>query len=133
MNKQENPPTIKKIRATGAMREVMAEYFTELDEAARTGSEKIAWCTSVGPAELLRSFGFLVYFPENHGALLGASRMAADLIPAATAAGYSPEISSRWGIRALCCSMSPSTMAFERLPTERGVWIPSIGTPHSRS
>jgi hypothetical protein len=48
---------IKKIRATGAMREVMAEYFAELDEAARTGSEKIAWCTSVGPAELLRSFG----------------------------------------------------------------------------
>ena len=85
---------IKKIRSTGAMREVMAEYFAELDEAARTGSEKIAWCTSVGPAELLRSFGFLVYFPENHGALLGASRMAADLIPAATAAGYSPEICS---------------------------------------
>jgi hypothetical protein len=24
-------------------------------------------------AELLRSFGFLVYFPENHGALLGAA------------------------------------------------------------
>jgi len=48
---------IKKIRATSAMREVMAEYFAELDEAARTGSEKIAWCTSVGPAELLRSFG----------------------------------------------------------------------------
>ena len=48
---------IKKIRATGAMGEVMAEYFAELDEAARTGSEKIAWCTSVGPAELLRSLG----------------------------------------------------------------------------
>jgi len=85
---------IKKIRSTGAMREVMADYFRELDEAAKTGSEKIAWCTSVGPAELLRSFGFLVYFPENHGALLGATRMAADLIPEATAAGYSPEICS---------------------------------------
>ena len=85
---------IKKIRATGAMREVMGEYFGELDEASRTGSAKVAWCTSVGPAELLRSFGFLVYFPENHGALLGSSRRAADLIPAATAAGYSPEICS---------------------------------------
>jgi benzoyl-CoA reductase/2-hydroxyglutaryl-CoA dehydratase subunit BcrC/BadD/HgdB len=85
---------IKKIRATGKMREIMGEYFGELDEASRTGSAKVAWCTSVGPAELLRSFGFLVYFPENHGALLGSSRMAADLIPAATAAGYSPEICS---------------------------------------
>jgi benzoyl-CoA reductase/2-hydroxyglutaryl-CoA dehydratase subunit BcrC/BadD/HgdB len=92
MNQEKS--AIKKIRATGAMREVMAEYFGELDEASRTGSKKVAWCTSVGPAELLRSFGFLVYFPENHGALLGSSRMAADLIPAATAAGYSPEICS---------------------------------------
>jgi benzoyl-CoA reductase/2-hydroxyglutaryl-CoA dehydratase subunit BcrC/BadD/HgdB len=90
----EEKPLIKKIRATGAMRAVMAEYFKELDEASRTGSAKVAWCTSVGPAELLRSFGFRVYFPENHGALLGASRMAADLIPAANAAGYSPDICS---------------------------------------
>ena len=88
------PSAIKKIRSTGKMREVMASYFQELDEASRTGSAKIAWCTSVGPAELLRSFGFLVYFPENHGAVLGSSRMAADLIPAANAAGYSPDICS---------------------------------------
>jgi benzoyl-CoA reductase/2-hydroxyglutaryl-CoA dehydratase subunit BcrC/BadD/HgdB len=86
MNQEKS--AIKKIRATGKMREIMSEYFVELDEASRTGSEKVAWCTSVGPAELLRSFGFLVYFPENHGALLGSSRMAADLIPAATAASY---------------------------------------------
>ncbi|MFI5167884.1 MAG: 2-hydroxyacyl-CoA dehydratase subunit D [Thermoanaerobaculales bacterium] len=85
---------IKKIRATAAMKDLMAAYFLELDEAARTGSAKVAWCTSVGPAELLRSFGFLVYFPENHAAMLGASRMAADLIPVANAVGYSPDICS---------------------------------------
>ena len=85
---------IKKIKSTGAMRQLMGEYFKELDEAARTGSAKVAWCTSVGPAELLRAFGFEVYFPENHGAMLGATRMAADLIPAANAIGYSPDICS---------------------------------------
>ena len=85
---------IKKIKSTGPMRALMGEYFQELDEAAQTGSAKVAWCTSVGPAELLRSFGFRVYFPENHGALLGSSRMAADLIPAANAIGYSPDICS---------------------------------------
>ena len=72
----------------------MFEYFTELFEAARTGSPKIAWCTSVGPAELLVACGFVVYFPENHGAMLGATRMATDLIPIANALGYSPEICS---------------------------------------
>ena len=50
-------------------------------------NKKVAWCTSVGPAELLRSFGFEVYFPENHGALLGATRTAMDFIPEAIKCG----------------------------------------------
>ena len=85
---------IKKLRSVGPMRELMREYFLELDAAAGSGDRKVAWCTSVGPAELLRAFGFLVYFPENHAAMLGSSRMAADLIPAANAIGYSPDICS---------------------------------------
>ncbi len=85
---------VKKLQSAGPLREVMAEYFRELGEASRAGGRKIAWCTSVGPAELLRAMGFLVYFPENHGALLGTSRIAADVIPAANAAGYAPSICS---------------------------------------
>jgi len=84
----------KEIKATGEMNRVMAKYFYELDNAAKTGEKKIAWCTSVGPAELLLSMGFLVYYPENHGALLGATRMATDMIPHANALGYSPDICS---------------------------------------
>jgi len=84
----------KEIAATKTLKKIMANHFYELDEAARTGSKKIAWCTSVGPAELLRGMGFLVYFPENHGAMLGASRMATELIPYANAIGYSPDICS---------------------------------------
>jgi len=84
----------KTIEASRQCRELMADHFRELDEAAKRGSPKIAWCTSVGPAELLRAMGFLVYFPENHSALLGATRMATDLIPLANAIGYSPDICS---------------------------------------
>lgn len=84
----------KRIEATREMNRLMAEYFYELDEAQRTGKRKIAWCSSVGPAEILRAMGFLVYFPENHGAMLGATRMATDLIPHANAIGYSPDICS---------------------------------------
>ena len=75
------------------LRGVMGKYFTELCREPEQG-KKTAWCTSVGPAELLRAMGFNVYFPENHGAMLGASRMAADLIPLANAQGFSPEICS---------------------------------------
>jgi benzoyl-CoA reductase/2-hydroxyglutaryl-CoA dehydratase subunit BcrC/BadD/HgdB len=91
---EQSKPTFKKINATKQMKEIMELHFRELDEAAKTKSHKIAWCTSVGPAELLRAAGFKVYFPENHGAMLGSTRMATDLIPIANAMGYSPDICS---------------------------------------
>ena len=74
-------------------RDVMGQYFTDLDRGPAEG-KKTAWCTSVGPAELLLALGYNVYFPENHGAMLGASRMATDLIPLANARGFSPDICS---------------------------------------
>ena len=84
----------KPIKATREMGRIMAEYFYELNDASQTRSKKIAWCTSVGPAEILRAMGFLVHFPENHGAMLGATRMATEMIPEANAIGYSPDICS---------------------------------------
>jgi benzoyl-CoA reductase/2-hydroxyglutaryl-CoA dehydratase subunit BcrC/BadD/HgdB len=72
----------------------MSDYFYGLNEAATSGTRKVAWCTSVGPAELLRAMGFAVHFPENHAALLGATRLSTDMIPAANAIGYSPDICS---------------------------------------
>ena len=84
----------KKIQATELMNKIMADYFYGLNEAATTGKQKVAWCTSVGPAELLRAMGFAVQFPENHAAILGATRTSTDLIPAANTLGYSPDICS---------------------------------------
>ncbi|MBL7154006.1 MAG: 2-hydroxyacyl-CoA dehydratase [Phycisphaerae bacterium] len=84
---------LKDFAASKKMRGVMGQYFMELMGPEASG-RKIAWCTSVGPAELLRALGFEVYFPENHGAMLGATRMATDLIPLANARGFSPDICS---------------------------------------
>ncbi len=83
----------KGFEATGKMKGLMFDYFSALSRGAEEG-KKTAWCTSVGPAELLRALGYNVYFPENHGAMLGATRMATDLIPAANARGFSPDICS---------------------------------------
>ena len=82
------------IKASAQVRAVMEQHFRELDEAAKTGNRKIAWCSSVGPAELAISMGFLVYFYENHGAMLGSTRTATDYIPVTNAVGYSPDICS---------------------------------------
>jgi benzoyl-CoA reductase/2-hydroxyglutaryl-CoA dehydratase subunit BcrC/BadD/HgdB len=85
---------INKLKTVAEVSQFMADYYHELDQASKAGNPKIAWCTSVGPAEILRAMGFLVYFPETHSAMLGATRMATDLIPEANALGYSPDICS---------------------------------------
>ena len=82
------------IKTAKQMKALMKQHFMELDEASRTKNKKIAWCSSVGPAELAMALGFLVYYPENHAAMLGANRTAMDYIPVANAHGYSPEICS---------------------------------------
>lgn len=99
-------PRINKLHCTTKMQQLMADYFRELGQAAAnqhdktagvnaaTRTKRVAWCTSVGPVELLRAMGFYVYFPENHAAMLGASRTASQLIPAANAIGYCPDTCS---------------------------------------
>ena len=86
-------PERKDFAATKQLRGAMGAYFQELARGPEEG-KKTAWCTSVGPAELLRSMGFNVYFPENHAAMLGAATKASDLNQLANAEGFSPDICS---------------------------------------
>jgi benzoyl-CoA reductase/2-hydroxyglutaryl-CoA dehydratase subunit BcrC/BadD/HgdB len=76
-----------RLHAQVRLKEILRDYFTDMQAP-------IAWCTSAGPAEILRALGFEVYVPENHGAMLGASRLAGKYIPQAHQAGYSTEICS---------------------------------------
>jgi benzoyl-CoA reductase/2-hydroxyglutaryl-CoA dehydratase subunit BcrC/BadD/HgdB len=112
---QEKKAAIKKIQATGQMRKIMADYFYDLDAASRDANQKVAWCTSVGPAELLLSLGFKVYYPENHGAMLGATRLANNYIPVTNAIGYSPDICSYLtsDVGAFIKKETPLTRAYE--------------------
>lgn len=77
------------IKCVKVLKSLMKSYFQGLEE-----KPLIAWCTSVGPAEILRAFGFEVFFPENHGALLGATKTAETYINYAVKKGYSPHICS---------------------------------------
>lgn len=85
---------LRRLKTSKDIGKFMSDYYHELDAASKSGKQKIAWCTSVGPAEILRGMGFLIYFPETHSAMLGSTRMATELIPKANAIGYSPEICS---------------------------------------
>lgn len=75
------------LRTQQDLKELLRSYYTGL-------RAPLAWCSSAGPAEVLRALGFQVYFPENHGALLGATRTAQRYIPVAHRRGFGGEICS---------------------------------------
>ena len=43
----------RKIEAASRMKKLMADHFRSVDQAAESPDQRVAWCTSVGPAELL--------------------------------------------------------------------------------
>ena len=112
---------LRRLKTASDIAKFMAAYYYELDEATKSGNRKIAWCTSVGPAEILKSLGFLTYFPETHSALIGTRKLAADYIPSANAIGYSPDVCSYLtsDIGAAILGVTPLSKAFpgiERIP-----------------
>lgn len=83
----------KKIAATDAMKQLMAAYY--MDAKAAEGSDRpICWITSGGPVEFLLAMDIIPVYPENHGALCGAARMAVDLAEIAEGAGFSRDLCS---------------------------------------
>lgn len=119
---EEKKVVLRRLEAGRTQRKFMADYYLELDHASKTGEKKIAWCSSVGPAEIMRGMGFLVYFPETHSAALGTTRTATDYIPYANALGYSPEICSY-----LTADIGAYTQGFT--PFTKGLGIESVPKP----
>jgi benzoyl-CoA reductase/2-hydroxyglutaryl-CoA dehydratase subunit BcrC/BadD/HgdB len=72
----------------------MRAYYLDLQAAADDPEREIAWCSWMGPVEIVRALGFTPYFPENHAALIGASRQSGRYIPRAMAEGFSQFASS---------------------------------------
>lgn len=79
------------IQTAQELRSLMRKYFLNLDAASHDPGRRVAWCSSIGPCEIAVAMGFEVYFPENHGALLGAKKVSHKYIPLAVGAGYCAE------------------------------------------
>ncbi|MEI7703723.1 MAG: 2-dehydropantoate 2-reductase [Deltaproteobacteria bacterium] len=72
------------------LKEIVHGYYTDLAAAGRDPSRHVAWCSGLGPVELVRAMGYTPYFPENNAALIGASRLTGRYISRALADGFSP-------------------------------------------
>jgi 2-dehydropantoate 2-reductase len=76
------------------LKEIIHGYYADLAEASRGPPRHVAWCSGLGPVEIVRAMGYTPYFPENHAALIGASRLTGKYISLALADGFSPFASS---------------------------------------
>ncbi|MCE5263265.1 MAG: 2-hydroxyacyl-CoA dehydratase [Deltaproteobacteria bacterium] len=83
----------RKIKAVKKMKEIMTAYYIDAKTAEQTG-KKVAWITSGGPVEPLIAMDVIPVYPENHGAMIGASKMGVDLCQKAEAMGYSSDLCS---------------------------------------
>ncbi|VEN73965.1 2-hydroxyglutaryl-CoA dehydratase [Candidatus Desulfarcum epimagneticum] len=83
----------RKIKSVAKMKEIMTKYYIEAKTAPDSG-KKIAWITSGGPVEPLIAMDVIPVYPENHGAMIGASKMGADLCEQSAGMGYSPDLCS---------------------------------------
>lgn len=83
----------RKIKSVKKMKDIMMNYYIEAKTAGETG-RKVAWITSGGPVEPLIAMEVIPVYPENHGAMIGASKMGIDLCQRAEAMGYSSDLCS---------------------------------------
>ena len=82
------------LKTTPRLKEILRNYFKDLQAAADDSSRPIVWTTGMGPVEIVRALGLTPYFPENHAALIGSSRQTGKYIPRAMAEGFSQFASS---------------------------------------
>jgi len=91
--KEDSKKQRRKIKSVAKMKEIMTTYYIEAKTARETG-KKVAWITSGGPVEPLIAMDVIPVYPENHGAMIGASKMGGDLCEKSEQMGYSPDLCS---------------------------------------
>ncbi|MDD5748998.1 MAG: 2-hydroxyacyl-CoA dehydratase, partial [Actinomycetota bacterium] len=93
MNQEGKRKLYRKIKAAEQMKQLMTEYYVEA-KTSEGGKKPICWITSGGPVEFLIAMDVIPVYPENHGAMCGASKMAVELSEIAENRGFSRDLCS---------------------------------------
>jgi len=94
----------RKIKSVKRMKEIMTKYYIEAKTAKQNG-KMVAWITSGGPVEPLICMDVIPVYPENHGAMIGATKKGAELCGIAEEMGYSSDLCS-YARADIGCSMT---------------------------
>ncbi len=122
-----------RLESTRRLKELIHAYYLDVEAASDDPDRKVAACSGLGPVEIIRALDMLPYFPENHAALIGATRQAAPLIARATAEGFSQFASAamRADVGALLEGSSPLVTAHGiKGPPRPDVAVYSTNTGH---
>ncbi|MCF6246670.1 MAG: 2-hydroxyacyl-CoA dehydratase [Desulfobacula sp.] len=82
-----------KMKSAKKMRDLMTTYYIDALSASQN-NKQVAWITSGGPVEPLLAMDIIPVYPENHAAMIGASKMGDDLCMKAEEMGYSSDLCS---------------------------------------
>ncbi|MDI9611062.1 MAG: 2-hydroxyacyl-CoA dehydratase subunit D [Archaeoglobales archaeon] len=80
---------MRKLQSSEKMRELMASYYMQGRQA-----ECNAWITSGAPVELLYAMDIYPIYPENHGALIGATKLGSYYSDFSERNGFSRDLCS---------------------------------------
>jgi len=83
----------RKIKSVARMKKIMKKYYFQA-KTARWRRKKVAWITSGGPVEPLIAMDVIPVYPENHGAMIGATKMGVQLCEKSEQMGYSRDLCS---------------------------------------
>jgi len=82
-----------KTESAKRMKAIMTEYYLDAF-SARDSGKMIAWITSGGPVEPLLAMDIIPIYPENHSAMIGASKMGSEFCAQAEQMGYPADLCS---------------------------------------
>ncbi len=89
----QNPKTLQELSSNTRLRKIMQSYYLKA-KLSWLFRKKLCWITSGGPVELLIALGVTPIYPENHGAMIGATKMGGELCDVAEQMGYSRDLCS---------------------------------------
>ncbi len=101
----------RKIKAVKKMKEIMTAYYIEAKTPVEQTGKKIAWITSGGPVEPLIAMDIIPVYPENYGAMIGASKMGVDLCEKSEEMGYARDLCSYARADIACATVNGGPIA----------------------
>jgi 2-dehydropantoate 2-reductase len=120
------------LESTRRLKELVHGYYVDLAAASDDPGRLVAACSGLAPVEIVRAFGAVPYIPENHAALIAATRQSARYIARASVEGFSQFASSamRADIGALLEGRSPLVGAHGVAPPQPDLVVYSTNTGH---